>query len=292
MNDVRHRHSFANKDQKGLFLCCVCHERNTVYSYEVVYRSSSGHPNGTGQSLLHTLSEPNLQALCLTHQGEGGGTGTAGDSEREELLLRCDSERDVGCNIDNDDHQYYNYPLRHPRHGHLKWPLFDFSTTTLPPLSSASYPDYPIHIPTTTLKRIKKVTTKGAIAADLRHYLNTRFPKGGVDHDLQNTIRENLYLRTVPVTTRTPRPGEKNGVDYTFLSKEEFIALEKSGELLESGIFDVIRVLCSSYSRVYGGVSVAVVLVSLQPSTSPPQPTYILLQIALLCHPDSCVSLL
>ncbi|XP_040580191.1 membrane-associated guanylate kinase, WW and PDZ domain-containing protein 1 isoform X6 [Lepeophtheirus salmonis] len=238
MNDVRHRHSFANKDQKGLFLCCVCHERNTVYSYEVVYRSSSGHPNGTGQSLLHTLSEPNLQALCLTHQGEGGGTGTAGDSEREELLLRCDSERDVGCNIDNDDHQYYNYPLRHPRHGHLKWPLFDFSTTTLPPLSSASYPDYPIHIPTTTLKRIKKVTTKGAIAADLRHYLNTRFPKGGVDHDLQNTIRENLYLRTVPVTTRTPRPGEKNGVDYTFLSKEEFIALEKSGELLESGIFD------------------------------------------------------
>ncbi|XP_071749112.1 membrane-associated guanylate kinase, WW and PDZ domain-containing protein 1 isoform X2 [Lepeophtheirus salmonis] len=80
--------------------------------------------------------------------------------------------------------------------------------------------------------------TNGAIAADLRHYLNTRFPKGGVDHDLQNTIRENLYLRTVPVTTRTPRPGEKNGVDYTFLSKEEFIALEKSGELLESGIFD------------------------------------------------------
>ena len=59
-----------------------------------------------------------------------------------------------------------------------------------------------------------------------------------MDHELQNTIRDNLYLRTVPVTTRTPRPEERHGVDYTFLSKEEFIALEKSGELLESGVFD------------------------------------------------------
>ena len=40
------------------------------------------------------------------------------------------------------------------------------------------------------------------------------------------------------MTTRTPRPEERQGVDYTFLSKEEFIALEKSGELLESGVFD------------------------------------------------------
>ena len=78
----------------------------------------------------------------------------------------------------------------------------------------------------------------GAITTDLRQYLNTRFPKGDVDHELQNTIRDNLYLRTVPVTTRTPRPEERHGVDYTFLSKEEFVALEKSGELLESGIYD------------------------------------------------------
>ena len=59
----------------------------------------------------------------------------------------------------------------------------------------------------------------GSINPDIRKYLNTRFPKGGVDHDLQNTIRDNLYARTVPVTTRTPRDDEKNGVDYTFLSK-------------------------------------------------------------------------
>ena len=40
------------------------------------------------------------------------------------------------------------------------------------------------------------------------------------------------------MTTREPRPEEKQGVDYTFLSKEEFITLEKRGELLESGVFD------------------------------------------------------
>lgn len=78
----------------------------------------------------------------------------------------------------------------------------------------------------------------GAITTDLRHYLNSRFAKGGVDHDLQNTIRDNLYLRTVPVTTRAPRPEERHGIDYTFLSKEEFMALDKSGELLESGVYD------------------------------------------------------
>ncbi|XP_023338939.1 membrane-associated guanylate kinase, WW and PDZ domain-containing protein 1 isoform X4 [Eurytemora carolleeae] len=79
---------------------------------------------------------------------------------------------------------------------------------------------------------------KGSINSDIRVYLNTRFPKGGVDHHLQNTIRDNLYARTVPVTTRTPRPEERNGVDYTFLSREEFGALEKSGDLLESGEYD------------------------------------------------------
>ena len=37
---------------------------------------------------------------------------------------------------------------------------------------------------------------------------------------------------------RTPRTEERNGVDYTFLSKDEFLALEKSGDLLESGVYD------------------------------------------------------
>ena len=45
-------------------------------------------------------------------------------------------------------------------------------------------------------------------------------------------------LSLIPGTTRSPRPGEVNGVDYNFLSIEDFKKLERSGELLESGIFD------------------------------------------------------
>ena len=48
----------------------------------------------------------------------------------------------------------------------------------------------------------------------------------------------NIYVLCVLGTTREARPGEKNGVDYTFLSVDEFLALEKSGNLLESGLFD------------------------------------------------------
>ena len=48
----------------------------------------------------------------------------------------------------------------------------------------------------------------------------------------------NCAPTVVAGTTRAPRPGEKNGVDYNFLNLEEFAVLEKSGELLESGIFD------------------------------------------------------
>uniref|UniRef100_T1JEL2 Membrane-associated guanylate kinase, WW and PDZ domain-containing protein 1 n=1 Tax=Strigamia maritima TaxID=126957 RepID=T1JEL2_STRMM len=83
-----------------------------------------------------------------------------------------------------------------------------------------------------------KTIPEGLIVKDLRQYLTSRFPKGSPDHDLQNTIRDNLYLRTVPCTTRPPRDGEVNGVDYCFLSPEEFMILERSGKLLESGIFE------------------------------------------------------
>ncbi|XP_038068865.1 membrane-associated guanylate kinase, WW and PDZ domain-containing protein 2-like isoform X3 [Patiria miniata] len=85
------------------------------------------------------------------------------------------------------------------------------------------------------LKTVKQGQT---LNKDLRRYLNMRFQKGSVDHDLQQTIRENLYVRTVPCTTRAPREGEVDGVDYKFLSVDEFMALEKSGHLLESGVFD------------------------------------------------------
>jgi len=38
---------------------------------------------------------------------------------------------------------------------------------------------------------------------------------------------------SLSATTRAPRPGERNGVDYRFVSEAEFDALAQSGELLE-----------------------------------------------------------
>ncbi|XP_056131567.1 membrane-associated guanylate kinase, WW and PDZ domain-containing protein 2a [Lampris incognitus] len=86
--------------------------------------------------------------------------------------------------------------------------------------------------------RLKCVRQGGVIDKDLRHYLNLRFQKGSVDHELQQIIRDNLYLRTVPCTTRQPKEGEVPGVDYNFVTVDRFIELEKSGALLESGTYE------------------------------------------------------
>lgn len=42
------------------------------------------------------------------------------------------------------------------------------------------------------------------------------------------------WVRSISVTTRAPRPEEKAGEDYEFMSSEKFQELEKSSELLES----------------------------------------------------------
>uniref|UniRef100_A0A6Q2X6A7 MAGI family member, X-linked b n=2 Tax=Esox lucius TaxID=8010 RepID=A0A6Q2X6A7_ESOLU len=84
---------------------------------------------------------------------------------------------------------------------------------------------------------IKSVSPGSALCKDLRLYLSKCFTPGSVDSQLQQVIRENLYLRAVPCTTRHPRDGEISGVDYNFVSIEEFFSLEESGALLESGKF-------------------------------------------------------
>ncbi|XP_069048551.1 membrane-associated guanylate kinase, WW and PDZ domain-containing protein 2a isoform X18 [Lepisosteus oculatus] len=86
--------------------------------------------------------------------------------------------------------------------------------------------------------RLKCVKQGGIVDKDLRHYLNLRFQKGSVDHELQQIIRDNLYLRTVPCTTRQPKEGEVPGVDYNFVTVDQFMELEKSGALLESGTYE------------------------------------------------------
>ncbi|KAJ8017279.1 hypothetical protein DPEC_G00016190 [Dallia pectoralis] len=85
--------------------------------------------------------------------------------------------------------------------------------------------------------RIKTVCPGSTLCKDLRLYLSKCFTPGSMDSQLQQVIRENLYLRAVPCTTRQPRDGEISGVDYNFVSIEEFFSLEESGALLESGKF-------------------------------------------------------
>ncbi len=41
---------------------------------------------------------------------------------------------------------------------------------------------------------------------------------------------------SVSATTREPRPGEVNGVNYWFISEDEFLAGEKAGEFLETAV--------------------------------------------------------
>lgn len=50
----------------------------------------------------------------------------------------------------------------------------------------------------------------------------------------KKVLNDKLNLRhSISVTTRLPRKGEREGVDYFFVSAEEFIAMIDAGELLE-----------------------------------------------------------
>uniref|UniRef100_A0A8C4GQL1 Membrane-associated guanylate kinase, WW and PDZ domain-containing protein 1 n=1 Tax=Dicentrarchus labrax TaxID=13489 RepID=A0A8C4GQL1_DICLA len=86
--------------------------------------------------------------------------------------------------------------------------------------------------------RLKTVRQGHKLNKDLKHYLSLRFQKSSPDHELQKTIRANLYRHAVPCTTRPPRDGEVPGVDYNFLSVEDFLELEDTGTLLEIGTYE------------------------------------------------------
>ena len=52
---------------------------------------------------------------------------------------------------------------------------------------------------------------------------------------IEAVMREDLRLKiSVSYTTRAPRPGEKNGVDYHFVDEATFLAMRERGEFLES----------------------------------------------------------
>lgn len=58
-----------------------------------------------------------------------------------------------------------------------------------------------------------------------------------------NTLYSQGFYRSVNYTTRLPREGEKNGLDYFFVSKEEFL------QLLDNGFFAEYK---ERYGNYYG----------------------------------------
>jgi guanylate kinase len=59
-------------------------------------------------------------------------------------------------------------------------------------------------------------------------------PSGSGKSSIVNELLERLDLQfSVSVTTRLPRPGERHGVHYTFISRKDFEAMIDAGELLE-----------------------------------------------------------
>ena len=60
-------------------------------------------------------------------------------------------------------------------------------------------------------------------------------PSGGGKTTVVERVRHTMprLVRSVSVTTRTPRPGERHERDYRFVSPEMFQRLRRSGQLLE-----------------------------------------------------------
>lgn len=59
-------------------------------------------------------------------------------------------------------------------------------------------------------------------------------PSGSGKGEALAFIRDELAVeRVVTYTTRAPRPGETDGVDYHYVSHEQFLRLEADGRLLE-----------------------------------------------------------
>ncbi|TNN09569.1 Membrane-associated guanylate kinase, WW and PDZ domain-containing protein [Schistosoma japonicum] len=71
----------------------------------------------------------------------------------------------------------------------------------------------------------------------LSSFLAASFAMDSPEYALQEKIRENVYQRVVPCTTRLPRAEEVDGVHYRFMNVPQFLALERSGQLLESGMY-------------------------------------------------------
>ena len=53
---------------------------------------------------------------------------------------------------------------------------------------------------------------------------------------------KSLSIQTlIPYTTRPPRSGERNGVEYFFLSEQEQLQLEQQGKIIELRAYQTVQ---------------------------------------------------
>lgn len=211
-----------NHQQKSL-LCCVCHEHNTTFRYEVVYKNSLqeasapalGHqPNSKTKTTraVANNSGPKKNGSTSTNLILHNNPSTLTDLVRQQVTLTTSVDTTDDTD-DSNNHEYYNFPPRHPRHGHLKWSVW---RPALAPLTSSSssaaasptniypfpvtttgfdandnnnsqksvvhesicittYPDYPVHLSTFTLKRVASVIKQNKGRQKLSTYLGSQF---------------------------------------------------------------------------------------------------------------------
>ncbi|MGH8936646.1 MAG: guanylate kinase [Acidimicrobiia bacterium] len=64
-------------------------------------------------------------------------------------------------------------------------------------------------------------------------------PSGAGKGTVVDALAERLpFHLSVSVTTRDPRPGEEEGVDYRFVERPEFERMEAAGEFLETALYN------------------------------------------------------
>ncbi|VBB25315.1 unnamed protein product [Acanthocheilonema viteae] len=79
-----------------------------------------------------------------------------------------------------------------------------------------------------------EIVNKNSIPSSITEIL------AGEDYpELQIVIRNNVYQKTVPYTTRQPRNGEIDGVHYKFVDVSTFRQLRDTNQLLEHGHYQV-----------------------------------------------------
>ncbi|CAG11821.1 unnamed protein product, partial [Tetraodon nigroviridis] len=85
--------------------------------------------------------------------------------------------------------------------------------------------------------RLKTVKPGKVLNTDLRHYLSLQFQKGSLDHKLQQIIRDNLYLRTIPLlcSVRCSHINQKTQFENPVLQAKKKLSQETAAATSSKG---------------------------------------------------------